>query len=490
MFIGDLLVAYGLVTGADVAIALDHQKAKGGRLGDVLIALGKLRPEDLEALLQAAPAEPSSIADTGLQPSDLLNLMIKTIYMAGGQTPSLIADTIKLPVRIVQLLLDQAKERKLIEILGAAGVRALSELRYALTEKGKQWAVDALAQNQYIGPAPVPLAAYCERIQRQRITNERVDPAAVAKAFAGLSITGDFVQQIGPAVNSGRSILLYGPPGNGKTTVAERIGTMFKDIVYIPYCFEVEGQIIKVFDPGLHRTCRDETVQSKGTALRRDDFDARWVPCRRPFVVAGGELTLEMLDLSFNALAKFYEAPLHVKALGGIFVIDDFGRQIVRPETLLNRWIVPLERRVDFLKLHTGKSFSLPFDELVIFSTNMSPADLMDPAFLRRIPYKLMVGAPSVIEYRRIFQTLAVAAGLAVTDEIIDTVISTLRDRDGMPLAGYQPKFILDQICAACKFAGTAPQFRPETLTMALGNLSVASERPKSPVISASPRAA
>jgi len=490
MFIGDLLVAYGLVTAVDVAVALDHQKAKGGRLGDVLIALGKLKAEDLERLLKAAPSEPSSIADTGLRPSDLLNLTLKALYTASAETPTLIADILKLPNRVVQLLLDQAKDRKLVEALGAAGVRVLSEMRYALTEKGKQWATEALIQNRYVGPAPVTLAAYVERIQRQRITDERVDRAAVDQAFAGLAITAGFVQQIGPAVNSGRSILLYGPPGNGKTTVAERIGTMFKDVVYIPYCFEVEGQIIKVFDPGLHRACGDESAQGKSTALRRDDFDARWVACRRPFIVAGGELTLEMLDLSFNPLAKFYEAPLHVKALGGIFVIDDFGRQIVKPETLLNRWIVPLERRVDYLKLHTGKSFSLPFDELVIFSTNLSPQDLMDPAFLRRIPYKLMVGAPSVGEYRQIFRTLSEAAGLPITNEIIDAIISALRDRDGMPLAGYQPKFILDQICAACKFAGTPPQFRAETLAMALGNLSVASDKPKAVAVNATPRAA
>jgi len=472
VFIGDLLIAHGLVTPADVAAALDCQKTKGGRLGDVLIAMGRLRQDALDGVLQAAPSEPSSIADTGLQASDLLNLTIKAIYGGAGETASAIAEILKLPPRIVQLVLDQAQERKLVEVLGAAGVRILSELRYALTERGMLWAVDAIAQNQYAGPAPVPLAAYCERIRRQCITNERVDRASIEQAFAGLAVAASFIQQIGPAINSGRSILLYGPPGNGKTTVAERIGNVFKDVVYIPYCFEVEGQIVKVFDPS-HHVALQPGQGHKGTAVRREDSDARWVPCRRPFIVAGGELTLEMLDLSFNPIAKFYEAPLHVKALGGIFLIDDFGRQIVKPETLLNRWIVPLERRVDYLKLHTGKSFPLPFDELVVFSTNMSPQDLMDPAFLRRIPYKIQVGAPSVAEYRRIFAALSAASGLAASQETIDFVISSLRDRCGEPLASYQPKFIVDQIRAACKFAGIAPEFRPELLTMALGNLSM-----------------
>ncbi len=474
MFIGDLLIAHGFVTSDDVAAALDQQKQQGGRLGEVLVALGKLNLADLEAVLQAAPTAPTTIAETGLQEADLLNLIIKALYTGRAETPSAIADIVKLPHRIVQLILEQAQERKLLDILGAAGIRTMSELRYALTEKGKQWALEAISQNQYVGPTPVSLSAYCERILLQAITNERVDRAAVDKAFAGLAISPDFIQQIGPAINSGRSILLYGPPGNGKTTVAERIGDVFKDVIYIPYCFEVEGQIIKVFDPGVHQTVQPKPGQSlKTTALRRNDFDARWLPCRRPFIVAGGELTLEMLDLSFNPLAKFYEAPLHVKALGGIFMIDDFGRQIVSPESLLNRWIVPLERRVDYLKLHTGKSFSLPFDQLVVFSTNLSPKDLMDPAFLRRIPYKLEIGAPSIEQYCQIFLSLSKTVGFDISSEAIAFIIAALRDQGGMPLASYQPKFILDQLSAACKFAGIAPQFDPELLEMALANLSV-----------------
>lgn len=471
MFIGDILVAQGLVTPADIAAALEHQKSAGGRLGESLIALGKLTQADLDSVMHSPPASPRSIADTGISLHDLISLMTKAMYSGNVETRSMIADVLKLPPNVTQQLIEQAQERKLLNVLGAVGATTVSELRYALSEKGRQWAVEALAQSQYIGPAPVSLTAYTERIWRQRITNERIDRAAIERSFGGLVAPGDFVAKVGPAINSGRTILLYGAAGNGKTSFAERIGGIFSDLIYVPYCFEVEGQIIKVFDPGIHRGIASETERPGRASLRREDFDRRWVLCRRPFIVTGGELTLEMLDLSFNAAAKFYEAPLHIKALGGTFLIDDFGRQIISPEALLNRWIVPMGSRVEYLKLHTGKGFSIPFDELVIFSTNLAPSDLMDPAFLRRIPYKIEIPAPGREEFRRIFQMAAEAIDMEASDEIVDFVIRTLRDENDFPLAGYQPKFIVDQVRAACKFEGVTPQLRPELIGMALDNL-------------------
>jgi hypothetical protein len=470
MQLGDILVAQGLINKADLAEALERQRQEGGRLGENLIALGKLKSEDLDEVLHSTPLAPRSLEDTGIALADLLNLLTKAMYANSLETPSVLIELLKLPPLAMQQLLDQAKDRKLVDVLGSSGVRAVSELRYSLTEKGKQWALDAMALSQYIGPAPVPLALFVERVARQAIANERVDRQSIDGAFSKMIISEDFVQEIGPAINSGRSILLYGPPGNGKTTVAEKIGNMFRDVVYIPYCIEVEGQIIKLFDQGIHKQIPNANPNRPGS-LRRDDFDKRWVPCKRPFVVAGGELTLEMLDLSFNSQAKFYEAPLHIKALGGIFVIDDFGRQIVSPEALLNRWIVPLESRVDFLKLHTGKSFSLPFDELVIFSTNLAPSQLMDPAFLRRIPYKIEIGGPSKEDYRKIFHAVARGAGFEDADEMAQFVIIELREKNDFPLASYQPKFIVDQVRAACKFRGIAPQFRAEFVERALKNL-------------------
>jgi len=482
MFIGDILVANKLVTPADVTAALEWQKRQGGRLGDILVAQGKLRPEDFEAIIHGAPTAPRTLVETGLDVHTLLNLMVKAMYSGAAETPSGIARFLKLPHRPVQQLIELAQQRKLLDVLGAAGgTEGSSEMRYVLGENGRRWAINALEQNQYVGPAPVSLESYIDRIQRQDIAHERIDRAAIERAFSDLVIEPGFVHQIGPAINSGRSILLYGASGNGKTTTAEKIGGIFSDVIYIPHCFEVEGQIIKVFDPGIHQPVERSTRSGHSRALRREDLDQRWVPCRRPLIITGGELTLEMLDLRFNSLAKFYEAPLHVKALGGTVVIDDFGRQMVQPEALLNRWIVPLESRVEYLKLHTGKSFAIPFDALVIFSTNLAPRDLMDTAFLRRIPYKLEIMAPNADEYRRIFRAASGALGLSAADEVIDYVIAKLRNYGDVPLAGYQPRFIVDQVIAACKFEGIAAQYRPEFVDMALANLHPKDPRPASP---------
>jgi predicted ATPase with chaperone activity len=322
----------------------------------------------------------------------------------------------------------------------------------------------------YVGPAPISLEAYAQQINTQKITNEKISRGQVEGAFNDLIISDEFINNIGPAVNSGRSILLYGPAGNGKTSIAERVAQIFSNVIYIPYCLQVDGQIIKIFDPSLHVEIeREEKSQSR--SIRRDNVDRRWVSCERPVVITGGELTLEMLDLKFNAQARFYEAPLHVKALGGTFIIDDFGRQLASPESILNRWIVPLQSRVDFLKLHTGKSFELPFDELIIFSTNMKPADLMDPAFLRRIPYKLETTSPTPEQFQEIFLSVAEKAGLTVFEEDYNSFIEELTKRGGKQLACYIPSFVIDQVLCACKFEDKAPKLSKEFVARAIGNL-------------------
>jgi hypothetical protein len=473
MLLGDILIAKGLVGGDDIDRAIARQKREGGRLGDNLVALGAITEEALKAVLLSAPVSPNTVEETGIDAADLLKLMVKTMYAENLETPGRISDSLKLPFQVVSRLLDEAKERKLTEPLTSVGGAGggIGGARFTLTAAGRTYALDALEQSQYTGAAPVSLEALTERVLLQRITNERIDREDIRRKFSDLIVTDEFVRQLGPALNSGRTLLLYGPAGNGKTSIAERIGAIFHDIVYIPYAVQVEGQIIKVYDEGVHQSVEQDDSAEPPATLRREKIDLRWMPCLRPLVISGGELSLELLDLQYNEAAKFYEAPLHMKALNGTFVIDDFGRQIVSPEDLLNRWIVPLQSRVDYLKLHTGKSFQIPFDELVIFSTNLQPADLMDPAFLRRIPYKLPTEAPSRADLRRIFEMVAGNAGLEIDDDIFELVIEHLRVLNDFPLACYQPKFIVDQVIDACKYDGVAPQITPELVVQAIDNL-------------------
>jgi DNA-binding PadR family transcriptional regulator len=471
MHLGDILVAHGLVKASDVERGLQRQRERGGRLGDNLIALGILSAEELARILNAAPSAPNSVRESGIPLNSLLGLMLKLMQMRGLERPSHLAEEMKLSTVVTAELMQSAADRKLVESLGVVEAGGYQEKRYQMTEAGRRRAADALQQSQYIGPAPVSLEAWEERILRQSINNERIEKGAIDKSFADLVVPAEFVRRLGPAVNSGRCILLYGPAGNGKTSIAEKIAAIYENVVYIPHCIDVSGEIVKIFDPSLHRVASKAADRGEVKSIRRESFDARWVACRRPVVITGGELTLEMLDLKFNPIAKYYEAPLHVKALNGTFIIDDFGRQLVSPEALLNRWIVPLQSRIDFLKLHTGKSFEIPFDELVIFSTNLSPTDLMDPAFLRRIPYKLETSSPSEADFARIFEGVAGREGLTVPAEIIHHVIAGIRQRFKADLACYQPRFVTDQVLAACKFLGVPASFAMDVVEDALANL-------------------
>jgi hypothetical protein len=472
MELGQLLVRAKLITLEQMNEALKRQAGQGGRFGEHLIALGYISQAVLDGFIHKTPVEPETIAATGIDENELLSLLMKLIYTWRLESNRDFANAIKLPSQIVVQLVRIATERKLLYARGVNPDNA-SAMNYALTDEGKRWATDALSRSQYTGPAPVTLEDYNDRVNLQKITNETVNFQRVRESISDLAMEDALIEQAGPALKSGRAILLYGPPGNGKTTFALRLVKVFTDMIYIPYAVAVEGQIIRVFDPSIHIPMTPGAPpEDKGPSfLRGRTIDERWVQCRRPFVVAGGELTLEMLDLRYDPSAKFYEAPLHMKALGGCFVIDDFGRQLVSPTVLLNRWIVPLESRIDYLKLHTGKSFSIPFDELVIFSTNLEPEDLMDPAFLRRLPYKIEIGAPSVALFRSIFAKECMTQGLDLPDDVFNWVVSAIQDEKQLELAAYQPRFLMDQVVASCRFMQLPITLERRFLKYAIDNL-------------------
>ena len=402
-------------------------------LGDHLVATGAIGKQALESFLHRIPAEPRDLASTKIDPSELMSMLMKVIYTDHLETVRQFIEAIKLPYVIVVDLVRMAIDRHLLHTLGTRESANPLDMSYAFTDGGKRWVLDALNQMRYSGPAPVTLEEFNQQVNLQKITNELITFERIRGAIGELTFEDRIIEQSGPALNSGRAMLLYGPPGNGKTSVALSFASVFTDVIYVPYAVFVEGQIMRVYDPSLHipLSVVDASQEGRLSFVRREEYDARWIACRRPFVVTGGELTLEMLDLRFDPVANLYEAPLHVKALGGCFVIDDFGRQLVSPTNLLNRWIVPLESRIDYLKLHTGKTFTIPFEEMVIFSTNLEPEDLMDPAFLRRLPYKIEVAGPSVELFKRIFHKECERQGLEVSSELFDVVVHKLTQRKG-----------------------------------------------------------
>jgi len=474
MAVGELLLAKGIINEEQLQLVLHQQKIAGGRLGDNLVALGYLTRGELEAILQEPPPVAKSIEATGLDANFLMNSLLRTMFVSALQTIPDLSEELKLTRNIVEDLLNAAKKEALVEVRGPSE-KNYNIMRYALTGAGKDRANEALRRCEYIGPMPIPLDDYQTQVQKQTITNEVVSVEKLQRAMSHLVLSPDIVRRLGPASNSGRAILIYGAAGNGKTSIAEALVSAFEQPVYVPYCIEADGQIIKIFDPSVHVAfpTSNSNDYSNPIFLPHLEHDPRWVRCKRPYIISGGELTLEMLDLEFDVHSKYYEAPLQMKAIGGVFVIDDFGRQRVRPHELLNRWIFPLERKVDYLTLHTGKKFSVLFDQLVIFATNFPPEELMDPAQLRRVHYKMKINPPNEEEFREIFQRICDSYGLAFNDEIMSNLLTSFYRKHKVPFAGFHPKFIAEHVVAACNYLGTEPEISQQLILDSLEDMVI-----------------
>jgi Cdc6-like AAA superfamily ATPase len=402
------------------------------------------------------PAMPKSTEDTGLALGFLADLAIKIMYFEGYISGYEIAETMKLPYSgVVDEVLEFLKREQFCEVKGAGGLGE-SGYQYVISVKGSEKAREVLDRGQYVGPAPVPLEDYTTAFRRQPLQNIAIHQRVVRQALSHLVLNEGIFGQLGPAVNSGRSVFLYGPPGNGKTTIAEAVGLMiFKDNIYIPYAVEVNGQIIKIFDSINHRPV--EESGGANSSRKGDKVDRRWVKIHRPFVVTGGELTLEGLDLVYDSSSKYYEAPFQMRANGGMFLIDDFGRQQLRPRDLLNRWIVPLEKRVDFLTLHTGGKIEIPFDVLIVFATNLAPTDLVDEAFLRRIRHKIEIRDPSFEEYREIFKRVCAHKGVPYDDKALAYLLQEHYIKPKVPLRACHPRDIIDQLIDIARYQNRPP---------------------------------
>jgi predicted ATPase with chaperone activity len=416
--------------------------------------LGQSAPSDLQQLSHSLsgapqtafdgesliPVAPETLEETGLTPSTLQQLVLKMLYVRGDMLGRELSEALGLKFSLVEGVIDFFKRQHLIEAKKSLGM-GNSTVLFGLGESGKNAAREYMESNQYAGPAPVPLAQYSEIVRKQRRADGWLTPEALQEAYRKMVVTPRVLAQIGPAVSSGNSFLIYGQPGNGKTFLAEALMNVDDSCVYVPHALDCQGTIVQVFDPLYHQPVEEAEEQSVFSSGPR--HDRRWIKCRRPFIVTGGELTLEMLDLNYNATSKVYDAPYQLKANNGIYLIDDFGRQQCTPAEVLNRWIVPMERRVDYLKFNSGGKITVPFEAFLIFSTNLNPEQLGDEAFLRRIQYKMLLRSPDEHEFATIFRRFCEAKSLSHHDGLIARFIDIHYRKARRPFRRCHPRDIL-----------------------------------------------
>jgi hypothetical protein len=434
-----------------------------------------VRIEDQEEDPRQAPFVPQSqtVDETGLDFGVLLDLCIKSIYYLGRPPARIVSSQLALSYHIVQELLTFLKREQLCEVVGSSGVGE-QNYKYALTSKGAEKAEEVLARGRYVGPAPVPFEKYLELQERQSVKRLSVDREGVEGVLSHLVLGERTLRSIGPAINSGKAVLLYGGSGNGKSTIAKAVGDMLYGQVLVPYAIDINGQIVKVFDARTHQETNGTTPVERrtdedgalpaGLERRRD---RRWAVVRRPVVMAGGELTLRDLELRFDPVSKYYVAPLQVKANGGVLVIDDFGRQLLQPKELLNRWIVPMDKGWDHLTLQTGESIEVPFDVLLMFSTNLPPAQLGDEAFFRRIHHKVEIPNPTGEEYLQILRIVCRELGVPFSQDGAAYLLEHHYVETGRPLRGCHPGDLMELVVDIARYRGRAPALEPDLIDLA-----------------------
>ena len=401
------------------------------------------------------PGEPQSMSDTGLPVSMVESLVVKRMLLAGVCSGRQLAEFVCLPFNLMEAVFQSLRSRQVIVHRGSA---PLNDYQYSLTDNGRGIAQAAMKNCAYVGAAPVPLDEYVLAVEAQSIRYESPKRAQLQQAFREISIDETLFEALGPAINSGAGLFLYGEPGNGKSTLAQRITKCFGEEIWVPHAIYEDGQIIKLYDSAYHHVAQDE----QNTILKAASSDRRWIKIRRPTVMVGGELTLDALEIRHDPGSNVSEAPLQMKSNCGCLLIDDFGRQRVEPTALLNRWIVPLESRIDFLALSTGKKIQVPFEQLIIFSTNLEPADLVDDAFLRRIPYKIEIGDPSAAEFHHLFKIYCDRFECDYSAEVVDYLIETHFSQAKRRLRRCHPRDLLGQIRNYCAYNELPMQLQKE----------------------------
>jgi len=419
------------------------------------------------------PQIPSTLADLGLEFTLMRDILLKTFFRRNLSDITDLAEALHITVPITQELVDDSRRNGLVETLGAIGASTTASLRYQLTESGRARAIDALTQSEYYGALPVPLADFWKQSARQGIGDAAIRQERLERSLSHLVLPEGMMQQLGPAVNSGKSVLFYGPPGNGKSSISNGIRDALGDNIYLPRFLEYSGQVISLYDPIVHTLAKPEVVDSNALRQHGPSFDQRFVMCRRPSVMTGGELTLSMLDLNYNPIAKTYQAPLQLKATGGVFIVDDLGRQAEPPQALINRWIVPMEQHFDILTLQTGQKFMVPFDTLVIFSTNMTPSEMFDGAALRRIYYKIKIDRPSREDFIKVFVKTCRHYHIKPDEDVLKHLLLHKYPSVNNEYSSYHAPFLIDQSLAICEYEGLERELSIELVDRAWENLFV-----------------